>query len=94
MKAIHSIGKGDSVILEKVYDESDPEASEMTAAEWKQMEKRAERNNFLAISDSKVLPDRGLSESKVAEWKTYRQSLRDINFSDPDNITWPDKPEG
>ena len=90
----HSIGRGDSVTLEKVYDESDPEASEMTAVEWKQIEKKAERNNFLALSDNKVLPDRGLSESKVTEWKTYRQSLRDIDFSDPDNITWPDKPEG
>ena len=22
------------------------------------------------------------------EWKTYRQELRDMDFSDPDNITW------
>ena len=94
MKVTHSIGKGDPAILEKVYDESDPEASDLTAVEWKQLEKRAERNNLLALSDSKILPDRGLSESKVTEWKTYRQSLRDIDFSDPDNITWPNKPEG
>jgi len=30
---------------------------------------------------------------KKADWKTYRQSLRDMDFSDPDNLTWPTKPE-
>ena len=30
---------------------------------------------------------------KKTEWKTYRQALRDMNFSDPNNITWPTKPE-
>jgi|1_EtaG_2_1085319.scaffolds.fasta_scaffold48865_2 hypothetical protein len=93
MKATQQIGIGEPAILEKAYDESDPEASEMTNLESRQLEKRAERNNLLALSDSKILPDRGLSESKVTEWKTYRQSLRDTNFSDPDNITWPTKPE-
>ena len=93
MKSTVQIGQGDPAILEKVFDESNPEASEMTRLESLQLDKRAERNNLLALSDSKVLPDRGLSDSVVGKWKTYRQSLRDIDFSDPDNITWPTKPE-
>jgi hypothetical protein len=56
------------------------------------VEARANRNNLLAQSDKMVLPDR-LSESKITEWKTYRKALRDMDFSDPDNITWPTKPE-
>ena len=55
-------------------------------------EKRAERNALLAQSDSMVLPDRGLSESKLTEWKTYRQKLRDMDFSDPSKVTFPTKP--
>ena len=56
------------------------------------VEARANRNNLLAQSDKMVLPDR-LSESKITEWKTYRQQLRDMDFSNPDKITWPTKPE-
>ena len=95
MKATLQIGHGDPAILEKDPVEGDPEASEMTHLESRQLERRAERNNLLALSDSKVLPDRGLSESKVTEWKTYRQSLRDTDFSDPQNINWqwPTEPE-
>ena len=84
------IGNGDAS-----YGPSDKEEltkEEMLIVE-KRVENRAERNNLLSLSDSKVLPDRGLSERKVAEWKTYRQSLRDLDFSDPNDITWPTKPE-
>jgi len=53
---------------------------------------RAKRNAVLADTDSKIVTDRGLSESKVAEWKTYRQQLRDMDFSEPYKLTWPIKP--
>lgn len=59
----------------------------------KEMKQRAKRNFFLADSDSMMVSDRGLTEAKKAEWVTYRQALRDMDFSDPDNITWPNKPE-
>jgi len=36
------------------------------------------RNSFLTKSDWTVLSDSQLSESKINEWKTYRQSLRDL----------------
>jgi hypothetical protein len=79
------IGIGDVAILEKDI--------EITYLDEKKLWKRAERNHLLAKSDSKILTDRGISESKVAEWKTYRQNLRDLDFSDPENIIFPEKPE-
>jgi|TARA_R100000458_G_C8028026_1_gene84781 hypothetical protein len=62
-------------------------------AKHKEMRKRSERNSLLAQSDSMMVSDRGLTDAKKAEWVTYRQSLRDMDFSDPDNVTWPTKPE-
>ena len=33
-------------------------------------------------------------ETVTSAWKTYRQKLRDVpSQSDPDDITWPTKPE-
>ena len=59
----------------------------------KEMKQRAKRNSFLADSDSMMVSDRGLTDSKKAEWVTYRQALRDMDFSDLDNLKWPTKPE-
>jgi len=59
------------------------------------LQEKAERNSLLAKSDSMMVSDRGLSESKLTEWKTYRQSLRDFDFSTyeiDDEIIWPTKP--
>jgi hypothetical protein len=56
-------------------------------------EKRAERNSLLAQSDSMMVSDRGLTSAKKAEWVAYRKALRDMDFSDLDNLTWPTKPE-
>ena len=59
----------------------------------KQMRQRARRNSLLAQSDSMMVSDRGLSDEKKAEWVTYRQALRDMDFSDINNLNWPTKPE-
>ena len=65
---------------------------------------RQHRNKLLTESDWTVGSDSPLSDSKKAEWKTYRQSLRDITktaspkmnstFSDLDmsSVTFPEKP--
>ena len=55
---------------------------------------RFERNRRLEMSDWTVLPDSPLSDSKIAEWKTYRQALRDLpaNTSDFSNPTYPTEP--
>ena len=63
---------------------------------------RIDRDKLLAESDWTVMPDSPLSTSKQNEWKTYRQSLRDIpqgsvpTIDEQQNIvsglTWPTKP--
>ena len=58
------------------------------------MKLRNERDDLLLFSDFTQLADTGLTDSKKAEWVTYRKSLRDLpaNTSDPANPTWPTKP--
>ena len=79
-------GQGDPVVIET--GGASPTKSQQLTSIY-----RAKRNSLLAKLDSKTVTDRGMSESKITEWKTYRQELRDMNFSDPDNLTWPTKPE-
>ena len=55
---------------------------------------RMQRNNLLAETDWMGNSDVTMS----ADWKTYRQALRDITKTTPtddalSNITWPKKPE-
>ena len=57
------------------------------------LRQKAIRNNLLAESDKYLLGD--FPTTKLEEWKTYRQSLRDFDFSTyeiGDEITWPTKP--
>jgi len=56
-------------------------------------EKKAERNNRLAETDIYMIEDFPVTTEQKTAWKTYRQALRDMDFSDLDNITWPTKPE-
>tara|TARA_R100000406_G_scaffold88386_1_gene73689 strand:- start:592 stop:798 length:207 start_codon:yes stop_codon:yes gene_type:complete len=55
---------------------------------------RFERNYRLQMSDWAVLPDSPLSDEKIAEYKIYRQALRDLpaNTSDFTNPTYPIEP--
>ena len=71
----------------KVFVEDGDEAGMLVASE------RAKRNMLLADTDMYLIDDFPVSASKLTKWKTYRQELRDMDFSDPDNITWPEKPE-
>jgi len=50
---------------------------------------RAKRNQLLVESDSMALADR-----ITDEWRTYRQSLRDLpaGAGFPSSITWPNEP--
>ena len=57
---------------------------------FKIVEKKAKRNSMLAETDVYMVED--FPTTKKTEWKTYRQKLRDMDFSDPNNITWPTKP--
>ena len=73
-------GNGDEV----VYSNSE---------QHQEMRQRSKRNSLLAQSDSMMVSDRGLTDAKKAKWVTYRQALRDMDFSDLDNLKWPTKPE-
>jgi len=61
-------------------------------------ELRSTRDTLLADSDwtqvGDLVSSGAMTSDKLAEWKTYRQSLRDLpaNTSDPSSITWPTKP--
>ena len=52
------------------------------------------RDTLLRESDWTQFTDSPLSDLKKTEWKTYRQSLRDLpaTESDPENATFPTKP--
>jgi len=59
---------------------------------------RNERTMLLALSDWAVIPDSPLSDSKKAEWTTYRQALRDVPANNSsvtrlEDVDWPTKPE-
>ena len=58
-------------------------------------ELRIKRNELLAESD--WTQSRDVTLTKDTDWKTYRQSLRDITkglttLDDIDKVTWPTKP--
>ena len=52
------------------------------------------RDTLLRESDWTQFTDSPLTDLKKTEWKTYRQSLRDLRAteSDPENATFPTKP--
>ena len=54
---------------------------------------RMERNNKLAETD--WTQNRDVTLSNDADWKTYRQALRDItkDYKSLDDVKWPEKPE-
>jgi len=55
---------------------------------------RVERDGKLTESDWTQLPDAKLTDSKKAEWVTYRQALRDLPATEgnPSDPTWPTEP--
>ena len=61
-------------------------------------EVRNQRNAKLGYSDWTQVADSPLSDDKKAEWKTYRQSLRDLmstlseDLTDPEDVGWPTQP--
>jgi hypothetical protein len=56
---------------------------------------RADRDFRLTQSDWTQLSDVTLSPIQLAQWKEYRQQLRDITLQTdfPTNIVWPEKPQ-
>lgn len=56
---------------------------------------RDKRNALLKETDWVMLPDVLLSSDVLAEYRTYRQALRDLPQQSgfPENITWPNLPQ-
>ena len=60
---------------------------------------RERRSKLLTSSDWTQGADSPLSDSKKAEWQTYRQALRDLpdsytgGISNRDDVVWPTRPE-
>lgn len=68
------------------------EITERENIQWDEV--RSERNRLLTECDWTQFQDTPISGSKLTEWQTYRQSLRDITTqTNPFEITWPVKPE-
>ena len=73
----------------KIIKDDDALTAYQTAEKWKSI--RNDRNRRLAETDYLALKDNTLSTAM----KEYRNKLRSVpqDNSDPDNITWPTKPE-
>ena len=59
---------------------------------------RANRDSLLTESDWTQMTDSPLSDSKKAEWATYRQALRDLPANNEsvttiDDVVFPNKPQ-
>ena len=78
----------------KIIDIEDPD--EVINDEENLMVLRARRNEMLAGSDWIVIKEReeGGSVSNFADWKKYRQELRDITktYKSLDKVKWPTAP--
>ena len=84
----------DNVAVGWTYDGKTFKTNEITlTAEQKLNEVRIERDKFLKMSD--WTQSRDITLSNDADWKTYRQSLRDITktYKTLDDVKWPEKPE-
>jgi len=58
---------------------------------------RQKRDNVLALCDWTQIPDASLTDSKKAEWRTYRQALRDLPANNSSvafltEVVWPTPP--
>ena len=64
--------------------------------EWLIERMRDQRNVLLIQSDWTQVVDSSLTDSKKAEWATYRQQLRDFpeTWTPNDICEFPNKPEG
>lgn len=68
---------------------NEDEIQGIVAQKW--MVIREKRNQLLAATDWTQLADTRLSTAKIAEYREYRDLLRDIpqNYQDPDEVVWP-----
>ncbi len=84
----------DKVAVGWTYDGSTFTTNEVTVTAEEQLNKlRLRRNAKLAETD--WTQNRDVTLSNDADWKTYRQALRDITktYKTLEDVKWPEKPE-
>ena len=84
--------EGQGVINMDADESAALDARRASDASWRTESLRIKRNQLLAETDWTQYRDVNLSND--AEWKTYRQALRDITktYKTLDDVTWPKKP--
>ena len=90
-------GDPDVVIEPWPFDGPDPDALNVMGGPSLWTLFRRHRTKLLTECDWVHMPDVTISDSKKAEWVTYRQKLRDIPTTvidnKPQDVVWPTKPE-
>jgi hypothetical protein len=75
-----------------ITDSSEEEINTRIDEKWGEV--RETRNLLLHQSDWTQFQDSPITGSKLTEWQTYRQHLREITSqSNPFNLSWPARPE-
>tara|TARA_S200002703_G_scaffold159049_1_gene171260 strand:+ start:1043 stop:1411 length:369 start_codon:yes stop_codon:yes gene_type:complete len=92
--------ESDESIIEGLYEAENykiigGEVVEQNVSIWNSI--RPIRNTMLSESDWTQFPDSPLSDSKKAEWSTYRQQLRDLpstysSATSIDDVVFPTEP--
>lgn len=73
-------------------DATEEQLTDKITLKWLQI--REHRNELLKETDWTQFQDSPITGSKLTEWQTYRQSLRDITNNDnPFTLEWPAQPE-
>lgn len=75
-----------------VRDMTQSEKDDAIATQWDVVDNQ--RDSILYSCDWTQLPDVPLTPEQVAQWRVYRQEVRDVvNQPDPFNIAWPVAPQ-
>jgi hypothetical protein len=75
-----------------ITDASEEEINTRIDEKWGEV--RETRNLLLQQSDWTQFQDSPIIGSKLTEWQTYRQQLREITSqTNPFNLSWPTRPE-
>jgi len=55
---------------------------------------KGKRNSILNSSDWTQIPDNNLSKNQKAQWRSYRNQVRNVvsNFNSPEKVVWPVPP--
>ena len=100
----HLAGGSDGYDMNYIDGQTPPSESAITAkqaelqAAYPLQELRKKRNILLTETDWTQIPNSALTNEKSAEWKLYRQKLRNLpdgldTVEKVNAVTWPTKPE-